>query len=830
MLRKIFLSILPLMFYTFGSKSQNIEKWVSSNEKLPVEKLYLQTDREFYFPGETVWLKSYMTDSHTGILTPGAENIVVQLTDKKGDVVLETNLLSINGQSPGHIFLPDTLPPGNYLLRAGTDYLVNFGEESFFHKPISVTRLPRTSRGIESRQRVTTTSRMVADVQFLPEGGKLLQGISNLVAFKATDASGFGADIKGSVRDESGTEVAAISTDYKGMGLFFFKPEPGKRYRASINGFPSFRFSFDSLVVAEGVKIQLVNQTSRELTVNIAANSQKFLNKSFYIVNMHRGNVVFYQPFQMQEINHLLRFSTDMLKGGINQLVLLDENLVPVSERLLFGDHYSLNEIKVEADSKIYPVRSEVNLSVYSDKDHPEISNLSVAVVHQSATSETGASQNILSWLLLGSELKGFIESPSDFFNDTGLNAQAKLRLLMLTNGWSSYFWNSVPVSGVDLSHQPTAGLEISGVATDVRTGQTLKSGEITLVVEKDGEMAFLTQPVENNGQFTFTGLLFNDTASIYIQAKKLRSRKRTTITLNDSKGLPVSATHKKRLEGTIEFPAELERLKYQQYLVTEKFDRKEALNRTTANRQEAPDISKDGHFRIYSKADQVIEVPEKEASYGNILDFLAGKAAGLDISGGQVIIRGTTNIDGNSTPLFLIDGVPVNIKGTQNMPEEIGENVDDDSWEGRNDEVEKIRSIPLGDIEKVEILKSPQNLALFGVEGSNGVIAIYTRKGKTDIPVNITKGVLSRKITGYSSYRKFYNPMYIPENNLTGIPDYRTTLFWEPQAILKGDHASFPFFTSDQTGKYHVVVEGISESGKICIGSAEFEVAGSGE
>jgi hypothetical protein len=830
MLRKIFLSILPLMFYTFGSKSQNIEEWISLNEKLPVEKLYLQTDREFYFPGETVWLKSYITDSRSGSLTPGVENILVQLTDEKGDAVLETNLLSINGQSPGHIFLPDTLPPGNYLLRAGTDYLINFGEESFFHKTINITRPPRSSRGLESRQRASQSRRMVADVQFLPEGGKLLQGVSNLVAFKATDASGFGTDIKGSVRDESGAEVASINTDYKGMGIFFFKPEPGKRYRAVINGFPSFRFSFDSLVVTEGVKIQLVNQTSRELTVNIAANSQKFLNRSFYLVNMHRGIVVFYQPFQMQENNHLLRFSTEMLKGGINQLVLLDENLVPVSERLLFGDQSNLNEIKVEADSKIYQLRSEVNLSLDGDKNHPEVSNLSVAVVHQSAIPEQGVSQNILSWLLLGSELKGFIESPSNFFNDSIMNAQSKLRLLMLTNGWSSYFWNSVPASGVDLSHQPTAGLEISGVATDVRTGHTLKSGEITLVVEKDGEMAFLTRPVEYNGQFTFTGLLFNDTANIYIQAKKPRSRKRTFITLTDSKGLPVSARHKKRLEGTIEFPAELEKVKFQQYLVTEKFARKEAVNRTTAIRQEVPDISKDGHFRIYSKADQVIEIPEKEASYGNILDYLAGKAAGLDISGGQVIIRGTTNIDGNSTPLFLIDGVPVSIQSIPNMPEEIGENVDDDSWEGRNNEVEKIRSIPLGDIEKVEILKTPQNLALFGIEGSNGVIAIYTRKGKTDIPVNITKGVLSKKITGYSSYRKFYNPRYIPENSLTGIPDYRTTLYWEPQAILKGDHATLSFFTSDQTGKYQVVVEGISESGRICLGSAEFEVAGSGE
>ncbi len=827
MLRKIFASILPLMLYASGSTAQTIGKWVSSNEKHPVEKLYLHTDREYFFPGETIWMKSYLTDSRSGRLIPGVENILVQLTDEKGEALLETNLLSINGQSPGHIYLPDTFPAGNYLLRAGTEYLENFGEGSFFHLPIGITRPPRTSRGLESRQRPSQSRRMVADVQFLPEGGKLLQGISNLVAFKAIDANGFGADIKGSVRDESGAEVAEFNTDYKGMGIFFFTPQPGKRYRATINGFPSFRYSFDSLIVSEGIKIQLVNQTSRELTINIAANSERYLNKPFYLVNMHRGNVIFYQAFQSQENNHLLRFNNDMLKGGINQIVLLDENLVPVSERLLFCDNYTLNEIKIAADNIQYPVRSEVILSLSDNNSQPEVSNLSVAVVHHSAFPEKGASQNILSWLLLGSELKGFIESPADFFNDTDMDAQAKMRLLMLTNGWSSYFWNSVPVTDTHIIHQPVAGLEVSGVATDVRTGNSLKTGEITLVIEKDGEMAFLTQPVEENGKFTFTGLLFNDTASVYIQAKKPRSRKRTSITLNDSRGLPVSVPHKNRLKGKGEFPSELEIVKYQQHLAAEKFIRKEAVNRVPSNRQDMPDFTKDGHFRIYSNADQVIEVPEKEASYGNILDFLAGKAAGLDITGGQVIIRGTTNIDGNSTPLFLVDGVPVSAKGIPDMPEEIGKNVDDDSWEGRDDEVEKIRSIPIGDIEKVEILKSPQNLALFGVEGSNGVIAIYTRKGKSDIPVNITKGVLSKQITGYSSYRKFYNPMYTPESKMSEQPDYRTTLYWEPQAILKENNTSLSFFTSDQTGKYMIVVEGISESGRICLGSAEFEVSG---
>jgi hypothetical protein len=88
-------------------------------------------------------------------------------------------------------------------------------------------------------------------------------------------------------------------------------PEPGKTYHAEINGFPSFHFRFDSLIVPEGVKIQFVNQTSRELIVNISGNSEKFSGEPFYLVNMHRGQTVFYQSFKMESRNHLLKFKSE---------------------------------------------------------------------------------------------------------------------------------------------------------------------------------------------------------------------------------------------------------------------------------------------------------------------------------------------------------------------------------------------------------------------------------------------------------------------------------------------------------------------------------------
>ncbi|MGM0620364.1 MAG: TonB-dependent receptor plug domain-containing protein [Bacteroidota bacterium] len=823
---KIALFVIFVLGTLTGTMAQNIETWVESSEKVPVEKIYLHTDREFYFTGETIWFKSYLTDSRSGKLIPGAENIYINLVHESGTIVSESILLSLNGQAHSGISFPDTLKNGGYILQAFTDYLLNFGESSFFQKPIKIARPAGSLRAIDRIERSTGSRKMAADASFLPEGGVLLENTSNLVAFKITDKNGYGIDASGIVSNEAGETVTTFNTDYRGMGIFFLTPEPGKSYHARINGFQSFRFSFDSLVSAEGIKIQLVNHTSNELIVNIKGNSGKFNGETYYIANMFRGEVLFYRPVKIESENQVLKFDSKMLKGGINRLVLLDNNLKPVSERLLFSKNFKLNELKIQTDSDSYAQRSEVKLNI-SGKNSPSAtseSHLSLAVVHENAFPESNISQNILSSLLIDSELNDFAGPSTDYFTDAGLPSETKLRLLMLTNGWSSYFWNKVPPMNQPLEFSQTAGIDLKGVATDVITGQPIYEGEISLVIEKDAEMAFLTDTTGKTGEFTFPGLVFNDTAKVLIQAKNEKGRQSTAIMLNPVlKKITPQESDLMQAAGFPDISAGLHQIKYTAVQEWNRFDAKQrakAKRLHTSEPVRSP-VENDGHFRIYENADHVVQVPEKEASSGNILDFLSGKVPGLDINSEQVSIRGTSNFDGNSTPLFLIDGVPL-LTGNNTIRTGPGSN-EEEAPDQRV--IEAVKSIPMGDIDKVEILKSSQNLATFGTEGSNGVIAIYTRRGDKDIPARAVKGVIEKSIAGYASEKSFYVPKYTPENKNREIPDYRTTLFWEPEITLKNDLVEYSFSTSDQPGTYKIFVEGINEEGEVCLGEAQFVV-----
>ena len=236
--KQLIFSILTLFLVNVIGKAQDIETWISSNEKNPAEKIYIQTDAENYFNGDTVWFKLYLIDSRSGQLIPGAENVYINLLDESGESVVQLTLLSVNGQVAGNFALGENAKTGNFLMLAYTNYLFNFGPDSYFYKQLTISRISGSSRAFVKNNQ---SGNMTEDVKFLPEGGVLLENATNLVAFKAVDRIGNGVNVHGSVKDEKGMVVASFSSDYQGMGLLFLTPESGKSYFATIDGFPSFR-------------------------------------------------------------------------------------------------------------------------------------------------------------------------------------------------------------------------------------------------------------------------------------------------------------------------------------------------------------------------------------------------------------------------------------------------------------------------------------------------------------------------------------------------------------------------------------------------------------
>ncbi|MCF6356947.1 MAG: TonB-dependent receptor plug domain-containing protein [Draconibacterium sp.] len=815
------LLIFLVGFVSSKSSGQNIEKWIDCNEKVPVEKIYIHLNTEYYFDNDTIWFKVYLMDSRSGQLIPGAENIYINLINANGNTVFESILLCNKGTTSGYFAIPNSIESGNFLLQAYTDYLLNFTNDAWFQKIVSISKIPSSLQSEKEKQHVTE---VMEDIMFFPEGGILLEGLSNLVAFKATNKSGYGVKVSGTITDEQENIVTEFKTDFKGMGLFFFAPEPGKKYYARINGIPAIKQEFNPL--KEQIKLQLVNHTSKEIIVNIAANAGKLIDKTFYIINLHRGKVLFYQPIKLENVNQIIKFDSQILKPGINRLILLSDELKPISEQLLFSKDLNINRLQILADKDNYSTRSEVKLTINNSNKTvaTEISNLSVSVVNKMEFDKFGKSQNILSHLLIDSELNNFFEPSAEFFVDSEISSDAKLRLLMLTNGKSSYLWNSIPGNEKKLIFLQSTGIDLNGIATNRLTGNPIKNGEITLVIQKDEEIAFLTKKTDDTGKFVFPGLLFADTATIHIQAKNKKNRNNTTIIISSPfKSAKTLGLRLNVLNKNSEVPIQLQNSKYLNF--TENIKKGNTKIKQPKKESVRDD---DRFFKLYESADFVIELPENEESFDNIIDFMAGKIPGVDISGDKVRIRGTSSFSSSSAPLFLLDGIPLISDTKFNLPIEITQNYDASELVKESDErlIQSVKAIPINDVAKIEILKSPSNLAIFGVNGANGVIAIYTRSGQIKTTDKTTRGLITEKIVGYSSQRGFYSPKHNLETTNNPKPDYRTTLYWNPDVITKDGTAEVSFFTSDKMGTQYVIIEGITNKGKICLGKVAIEVS----
>jgi len=775
-----------------------LPKCLQSQDPIVYPKLYLHTDREVYFLGDSIWFKAYYLDGQTQKKFLGDFSLYAELLNEQGQAINSQVLLLEDGQSAGKIEIPDSINPGNYLLRAFTDFQRSIGEDAFFHKKLKVTSVESSmDKSIPPAEGQLPE----IDVAFLPEGGFLLAGQMNNIGVKAVDDKGMGISLKGEIINSQGEVVTLFDTEYKGMGAFQFSPRGGESYHARIKGKPEFEYTFAD-IVDEGIKIEYSGESKDNLLFKICTNSELFQGKSYYFAILHRGRTLFHQKFVQKEKDFPLKVQRTALAAGINRFVLLDEKLKPISERLYFSNDMEINDIQIVSDQESYGPRSEVQIEIFDEEELEEmaISNLSMAVVDAYALGVNGPRQNILSWFLIDSELKGNIESPAHFFKDDDyLTSKEKLNLLMLTHGWSRYIWTALAENPPSPEFEQTEGISLEGTVRHAFTKKPIAKGDVELnIYSKDGFVS-TEGKTDNDGRFLFENIVFTDTASIFIQARNKKGKLYTVLDIDtlfkQNPNLPELYLPKN--ETKIGYSSRL----YEQQYYSD-LDLKNFVLESGSILLEEVTITKkretgDGHFRLYPKPYHSFKITNKDYGYMNVGDYLQGRVGGIMVMG-NTIMMGLGSF--KPSPAFiLLDGTP--------MPQDA------------------VMNISMSMIDLVEVLRRPGELAMFGVNAGPGVISVFTKSGGSFGIKDYLPGTISQSITGYSSYKEFYSPKYTPENIGSERPDHRLTLYWNPFIMTDQGKASVSFFTSDDIARFKIFVEGVTTTGEFCLGTAEIEV-----
>jgi len=276
------------------------------------------------------------------------------------------------------------------------------------------------------------------DVTFYPEGGYLLEGTPCRTAYKVLDVSGNSIAATLQLMDEQGNVMATSETLHSGMGVFTFTPESGKRYIVQTFNKQGVKKVFELPPVqssAYGIVIK-DHQEDMQISINSALHSP---HEELLLLAHVRGKMICAQ-WLLSDKGDIITIAKDQYPSGIVQCLLLDKNYNVLSERLGFIPYRKAIMCKVRNDKDSYGKRELIrtNLSLVDVNGNPVKGNLSVSIT-DGAMCVADTTHSILSTLLLSSELKGRIETPSFYLQTDNSEAEKALDLLLMIHGWKRY-------------------------------------------------------------------------------------------------------------------------------------------------------------------------------------------------------------------------------------------------------------------------------------------------------------------------------------------------------------------------------------------------------
>lgn len=183
------------------------------------EKVYLRTDKPYYYPGEKIWFKAYLNYQTPELMDSLSRVLSVELIgkDKK---IKQTKLFFIDGgASDGYFDLPDEMETGNYYIRAYTNWMLNYDSDNFFVKSLPVVGLFERP---ESNQASDTTEALTPNLKFnsTKTSYKPREKIKLEFELKRPDGTPVPADLSVSVTDMQ--QVLSIGKEKNILEDFIF--------------------------------------------------------------------------------------------------------------------------------------------------------------------------------------------------------------------------------------------------------------------------------------------------------------------------------------------------------------------------------------------------------------------------------------------------------------------------------------------------------------------------------------------------------------------------------------------------------------------------------
>lgn len=631
-------------------------------------------------------------------------------------------------------------------------------------------------------------------VDFMPEGGDLIAGTTQRVAFKAIGADGYGRDVVGVVRDASGAEVCPFVAQHRGMGVFEFAPKAGTIYYAEVehNG-RKLHYAMPA-VKSDGCALRAEHEGDKwECEV---LSSSEFDRSTLGALVHSRGALV----YMVNDVTGRFSIPENVLLEGISQVAIYDRMTGTIySERLLFRHPSEQFVVQTETDRPVTRKRQKVTLDI-------KVANTSgitikgdyaAAVTDRRMVRRNDTDENVVTSLLLTSDLGGFVESPADYFGV----AREHTDLLMMTQGWRRFDIGEVVRDSMAL---PTVGFEqTQAIEGRVFNAFNREPKGAQLVLHNSYTKAFEKFELgnERNGKFRIEGLDFPDSTIFTVSALNHKGQDNVLGVEFVPTRLPFpKAQILARLkDGKIEeyVPSE--------YLNTNKEKYYQEGGMRVIDIEEIVVRAKPLESSVFKGVIPIHELPvAKFAKTHTTAWDLALKLHGVFAMPDGTFV--TREKRGALTITEVLESEEVNLSPAKNVVPRIY--VDD-----LETPIEELLQIPSEDVVSVSLVPS-YRAGLYGPDDLPQALIFYKLKPDHLRKYRKNASVNSIAPLGYKQAVEFYQPKYDVPNQ----PDLRTTVAWVPAVQFDDEgRATIEFYTADRATDYDVVVEGITDDGRPC-------------
>lgn len=771
----VIISFSPYLSFS-QLKEVNIDKL---NEIKYTEELFVQTDRDIYIAGENVFMKIYKLNGLTR--TPGniSQVVYVNLIDMYNNPVTELKI-GINGFSgSGILIIPDTLRTGNYLICSYTRWMHNFSVDMFSYKRISVINPFENINKI----RIPAPGNLPDSVAFYPESGKIIAGVENIIGCRCFCKNGNPSGISGVVSDSDSDTLCRVHIDNNGSGFFSIKPSgtdpvylvTGEGRNLRRFALPSAEDSGICFSVKRGHDQNIFKITIRGNSNFIDGSERTYLVYSPVSARLSRREIELVNDTE-------IFLQKDTLPVGLAKIMLINEAGFILAKRWVYNDKKQNINVSIKLDDTVYSTRNKVKtgITVKDTDGNPVVSDLLISVVRSFSVDKAN------SGTLSGYAQLPFLATIYTDFERFDINDY----LIFYSNG-NKFLKADESVTEEDSLFIPELGGHlVSGKIINTKTGEPLRKEYVTLsFVGKNALCKF--SRTDDYGSFNFV-VGEHGTREVVIQPMSpgledyyVELDYPFSGVFNICGHLPYYPDASKLSEINNAIISMQVKKNYDPYLESNK---------------SGPEMRDETDF--YGEPVNTVLI-SRYIELNSLKEIVKEIVPGVSINRESGLNKFVMILDNNyqicqTNPLVLVDGIPVH-------------------------DPDKVLNIDPKELEKIEILKERYLISDIVMEG---IVHFITRKGDLSA-VEFGGSVFRQEFESLQPEYRFNFPDYSADSLKNGrIPDFRNTLYWDPDLSTNSTgEAIVEFYTSDESGEYTVVVQGITSDGKTGKAEISFHV-----